>query len=74
MDFVLDYGYVLVVMNYFCDVMGVGCSEMLFVCLRLWRMGRWARAILTISYVYLYVCLHVYIIYRYRYTHHKHDL
>ena len=48
MDFVLDYGYVLVVMNYFCDVMGVGCSEMLFVCLRLWRMGRWARPILTI--------------------------
>jgi hypothetical protein len=47
MDFLLDYGYVLVVMNYFCDVMGFGCSEMLFVCLRLWRMGRWARAILT---------------------------
>ena len=49
-DYSLDYGYVLVMMIYFCDVMGVGCSEMLFVCLRLWRMGRWARAILTLSH------------------------
>ena len=35
-----------------CDVMGVGCFEMLSVCLRLWRMGRWARAILTYIYIY----------------------
>jgi hypothetical protein len=68
MDFLLDYGYVLVMMIYFCDVMGVGCSEMLFVCLRLWRMGRWARAILTILYLlniyYIFFILYIfYIIY-----------
>ena len=38
-----------------CDVMGVGCFEMLSVCLRLWRMGRWARAILTDMYNYIYI-------------------
>ena len=54
-DYLLDYGYALVVMNYSCDVMGVGCSEMLFVCLRFWSMGRRARAILTIIYYILYI-------------------
>ena len=49
-DFLLVYGYALVVMICLCDVMGVGCFEMLSVCLRLWRMGRWARAILTVGY------------------------
>ena len=49
-DFLLVYGYALVVMICLCDVMGVGCFEMLSVCLRLWRMGRWARAILTYIY------------------------
>ena len=42
----------LVVMIYWFDVMGVGCSEMLFVCLRFGRIGRWARPILTI-YIYI---------------------
>ena len=50
-DFLLVYGYALVVMICLCDVMGVGCFEMLSVCLRLWRMGRWARAILTYIYI-----------------------
>ena len=53
-DFLLVYGYALVVMICLCDVMGVGCFEMLSVCLRLWRMGRWARAILTYIYIYIY--------------------
>ena len=34
----MDFDYILFIMIYLVDVMGVSCFEMLSVCLRLWRM------------------------------------
>ena len=34
----MDFDYILFIMIYLIDVMGVDCFEMLSVCLSLWRM------------------------------------